>query len=70
MYVTPIASSTRGGSIAIVGALAAGYFLYRGYIAAPKANERPINARAPRRHILVAPTVSATTIGGVMHLEF
>ncbi len=49
----------------------AAFFLYRGYIAAGKGRERPLNARGPRkREVLVAPTVSATTVGGVVRIEF
>ena len=60
-----------GIPITIVAGAAAGYFFYRGYVSAPKANERALNARNPRRNNLsVAPVVTATTVGGVLHLEF
>ena len=60
-----------GVPLTIVGGAAAAFFLYRGYIAAGKGRERPLNARGPRkRDVLVAPTVSATTVGGVVRIEF
>ncbi len=60
-----------GVPLTIVGGAAAAFFLYRGYIAAGKGRERPLNARAPRgRDVLIAPTVSATTVGGVVRIEF
>jgi hypothetical protein len=58
-----------GGGLAIAGGVAAAYFYYRGYVASKKPSERPLNARAPSR-IQFAPTVSATTVGGVVHIEF
>ncbi len=60
-----------GVPLAAAGAAAALFFYYQGYVAS-KRTERPLNAsRAPRkRTVLVAPTVTATTVGGVMQLEF
>jgi hypothetical protein len=61
-----------GGAIVAVGAAAGAYFFYKGYIAPKSRGDRALNAsRAPRkRNVLVAPTVTATTVGGVMQLEF
>lgn len=59
-----------GIPITIVAGAAAGYFFYKGYLSAPKASDRAMNARAPRHRMTVAPTVTATTVGGVLHLEF
>lgn len=61
-----------GGAILAVGAAAGAYFFYKGYIAPKSRGDRALNAsRAPRkRTVLVAPTVTATTVGGVMQLEF
>jgi len=58
------------GGIAIAAGVVASYFYYKGYISPPKSRERALNARAPRRTFLVAPTVSTTTVGGVLHIEF
>lgn len=58
-----------GIPVTIIAGAAAGYFFYKGYMSAPKPNDRPLNARA-RPRVLVAPTVSATAVGGVLHLEF
>ncbi|MBP8810118.1 MAG: hypothetical protein KBG48_34930 [Kofleriaceae bacterium] len=59
-----------GVPLTAAGAAAAMYFYYKGYVAS-KRTERPLNASRTRsRQILVAPTVTATTVGGVMQLEF
>lgn len=60
-----------GIPLTVAGGAAALFFFYKGYMA-PKRSERVLNARGPRRPrpIVVAPTVTATTVGGVMQLEF
>lgn len=59
-----------GIPLTVAAGVAAGYFFYKGYVSAPKPGERAMNARARTRRMMVAPTVSATTVGGVLHLEF
>ncbi len=59
-----------GIPITIVAGAAAGYFFYRGYVSAPRTGERALNARNRRNNMTVAPVVTATTVGGVLHLEF
>ncbi|MEZ4402969.1 MAG: PEGA domain-containing protein [Kofleriaceae bacterium] len=59
------------GGAAIVFGAASAFFFYKGYIATKERRERPLTARGQRpREILVAPTFTATTVGGVVSLEF
>lgn len=59
-----------GVPVTIVAGLAAGYFFYKGYIAPKKpGTERPLSSRK-KRNIIVAPTVTAKEVGGVIHFEF
>ncbi|MBK9032562.1 MAG: hypothetical protein IPL61_14830 [Myxococcales bacterium] len=73
-YCDKVESASRntyiGGAVLAVGAVAGAYFFYKGYLAPAKRRERPLNARAPRREILIAPTVSAKQVGGVVRIEF
>ena len=58
-----------GIPVTVVAGAAAAYFFYSGYVKSKK-TERPVTARRQGRNVLVAPTVSATTVGGVLQLEF
>ena len=53
----------------IAAGAAAAFFFYKGYIAPKKSGrERPLARR--KRNVIIAPTVSAREIGGVLHIEF
>lgn len=55
--------------VTIVAGAAAAFFFYKGYIAPKKAGtERPLARR--KRNVIIAPTVSAKEVGGVLHIEF
>ncbi len=59
-----------GVPLTLIGAAAAGYFFYKGYIQPKKPGaERRLSSRR-KPSVLVAPTVSAREIGGVLHIEF
>jgi hypothetical protein len=56
--------------VTIIAGAAAGYFFYKGYIAPKKPGaERPLTSRR-KRNIIVAPTVTAKEVGGVVQFEF
>ncbi len=58
-----------GIPVTVAAGAAAAYFFYSGYIASKK-TERPVAVRRRGRNMLVAPTVSATQVGGVVQIEF
>jgi hypothetical protein len=59
-----------GIPVTIIAGAAAGYFFYKGYIAPKKPGaERPLTSRR-KRNIIVAPTVTAKEVGGVVQFEF
>jgi len=58
-----------GVPVTAVAGVAAAFFFYKGYIAS-KRTERPLTARKRGRNVIVAPTVTATEVGGVVHIEF
>jgi hypothetical protein len=59
-----------GIPVTVIAGAAAGYFFYKGYIAPKKpGTERPLSARR-KRNIIVAPTVTAKEVGGVVQFEF
>jgi len=58
-----------GIPVTVAAGAAAAYFFYKGYVASKK-TERPVATRQRGRDVLVAPTVSATSVGGVVQIEF
>lgn len=58
-----------GIPVTIAAGAAAAFFFYKGYIAPKKTGaERPLARR--KRNVIIAPTVSAREVGGVLHIEF
>jgi hypothetical protein len=58
-----------GIPVTIAAGAAAAFFFYKGYIAPKKSGgERPLARR--KRNVIIAPTVSAREVGGVLHIEF
>ncbi len=58
-----------GVPVTIAAGAAAAFFFYKGYIAPKKGGtERQLGRR--KRNVIIAPTVSAREIGGVLHIEF
>ena len=58
-----------GIPVTIAAGAAAAFFFYKGYIAPKKAGtERPLAKR--KRQMIIAPTVSAKEVGGVLHIEW
>lgn len=59
-----------GIPVTFIAAGAAAFFYYKGYIAPKKSGnaERPLARR--KRNVIIAPTVSAKEVGGVLHIEF
>jgi hypothetical protein len=58
-----------GIPVTIIAGAAAGYFFYKGYIAPKKTGtERPLSRR--KRNLIIAPTVTAKEVGGVVQFEF
>ncbi|HVV87926.1 MAG TPA: PEGA domain-containing protein [Kofleriaceae bacterium] len=51
---------------------AAMYFFYRGYVSTPSATgqERIVRRKSRGSNVVVAPVVTATDLGGVVHIEF
>jgi hypothetical protein len=59
-----------GIPLTFVAAGAAAFFYYKGYVSSRRSGnaERPLARR--KRNVIIAPTVSAKEVGGVLHIEF